>query len=83
MKVQLEVSPNATPGLYTLHILTGTDETQLTDPNDFTTLLPIQTSNGSLTISAVPEPSAFLCLGFIFGGGLVAARCYGTIRSWV
>jgi hypothetical protein len=80
MKVQLEIRQNATPGVYTLNILTGTDQTQLTDPGDFATLLPISTANGSLTINAVPEPGSFMLLGFVLGSTYLGHTCWRTLR---
>lgn len=76
VRVVLEVQPNVT-GNYNLAIVTGVGNTELTDPDDFTTRLPFETIDGSLTIlTVIPEPSSFALLGFamIGLGGIARAR---------
>lgn len=61
VRVDLLVQPGAF-GDYTLDILTGTDQSLLTDPIDFFTPVPFATNAGQLSITAVPEPSSVALL---------------------
>jgi len=70
LKIDLEVMPSAS-GDYTLSVLSGTGNTEFTDPIDFATLLPVAVGSAALSV-AVPEPSC-LCLAML-GSVAVAIR---------
>ncbi|MEM9365256.1 MAG: PEP-CTERM sorting domain-containing protein [Planctomycetota bacterium] len=65
MEITLEIQPNFI-GDISIDFLVGEGNTLFTDPNDFSTLLaPIETTSGSLSVTAVPEPSSFAMLGLV------------------
>jgi len=69
LKVDLELQPGAS-GNYALTVLSGSGNTEFTDPVDFATLLAVDAGSGALNV-AVPEPCSLL-LGFV---GMIGTSC--------
>lgn len=75
LKVDLEFQPGA-QGVYLLSAQPGAGNTEFTSPVNFSSLLAVESGNGSVTV-LVPEPStvAFVLAGVAFAAAVRKRRC--------
>ncbi|MEM1227301.1 MAG: hypothetical protein AAGJ40_16500 [Planctomycetota bacterium] len=74
MEITLEIQPNFI-GDIVIDFVLGDGNSFFVDPDDTTMVIPFETSAGSLSIAAVPEPSSFAMLGLVL---MLVCKVHGS-----